>query len=204
MDVKNLIDLGKYSAFLFDCDGTIADSMPMHQIAWNKALAKWGAEISEGEHYLWAGRPTKVIVDLLNKDRGLNMDAEVVSADKEQAYFELMPKLKPVAAVAEVIRNYHGKVGFAVVSGSPRESVQKTLAQVQLAGKFDVILGAGDYLEGKPAPDCFLLAADRLKVPPAKCLVFEDADLGVEAAIRAGMGYIRVSSGGLHIRDSRF
>jgi HAD superfamily hydrolase (TIGR01509 family) len=204
MDVKNLIDLNKYSAFLFDCDGTIADSMPVHHIAWNRALEKWGARISEAEHYMWAGRPTAVIVGLLNEEHGLNMDPGAVSRDKEAAYLDLISTVEPVRAVEEVIRQYHGRVPFAVVSGSPRESVEKTLRHLGLADKFAVILGAGDYEKGKPAPDCFLTAARALQTAPERCLVFEDADLGVQAASAAGMGYIRVASEGLMLRESKF
>lgn len=204
MDVKKWIDPKKYSALLFDCDGTIADSMPVHLVAWNKALAKWGTKLAEAEHYMWAGRPTSVIVGMLNKEHGLSMDAETVSRDKEAAYLELMPTVQPLRAVEEVIRQWYGNLPFAVVSGSPRDSVMKTLRHLRLADKFEVVLGAGDYAKGKPAPDCFLAAAAALRVEPARCLVFEDADLGVESARAAGMGYVRVSSGGFHFGESRF
>ncbi len=203
MDVKKLIDLTKYSAFLFDCDGTIADSMPVHLIAWNRALAKWGASISLAEHLTWAGRPTRRIVGLLNEEHGLAMDPEVVSHDKENAYLDLITTVEPIRAVAEVIRDFHGRVPFAVVSGSPRDSIEKTLRHLGILNKFEAIIGAEDYEKGKPAPDCFLKGATALHVDPTHCLAFEDADLGVEAARAAGMGWLRVSAEGFHLDQSK-
>jgi HAD superfamily hydrolase (TIGR01509 family) len=202
MDVKKMIDLNKFSAFLFDCDGTIADSMPVHLVAWNRVLKKWGASISLADHLMWAGRPTRKIVGLLNEQHGLNMDPDVVSNDKEAAYMDLIPTVQPIAYVAQVIAEFHGRVPFAVVSGSPRESVEKTLRHLQLFDKFDALVGAEDYAKGKPAPDCFLLGAQKLHVNPASCLVFEDADLGVEAARAAGMHWIRVSAAGADLSAS--
>jgi HAD superfamily hydrolase (TIGR01509 family) len=197
MDVKKWIDRNQFSAFLFDCDGTIADSMPVHLIAWNRVLEKWGTSMSLNDHLKWAGRPTRKIVGLLNDQHGLNMDPEVVSQEKEVAYLDLITTVEPIAFVAEVIAEFHDRVPFAVVSGSPRESVEKTLRHLRVFDKFDALIGAEDYLKGKPAPDCFLLGAKKLHVNPASCLVFEDADLGIEAARAAGMHWIRVSAAGV-------
>jgi len=204
MDVKKLIDLTKYSAFLLDCDGTIADSMPVHLVAWNRALEKWGARLSNAEHLTWAGRPTRVIVGLLNEEHGWTMDPEIVSHDKEAAYLDLINTVEPIPVVLDVIREFEGRVPFAVVSGSPRDSVMKTLKHLGLSEKFETILGAEDYPKGKPAPDCFLAAARNLAVAPARCLVFEDADLGVDAARAAGMQWVRVSAAGIDLAGSKF
>lgn len=204
MNVKNLFDLNKYSAFLFDCDGTIADSMPVHLVAWNKALTKWNAKLSEAEHEEWAGRPTSVIVGLLNEKYGWSLNPDIISKEKEAAYHDLIDTIKPVHFIKEVLLEYHGQIPFAVVSGSPRDSVQRTLLQLGLAELFETILGAEDYSHGKPAPDCFLSAALHLQVEPSRCLVFEDADLGVQGAQAAGMNWVRVSGQGLDLKRSHF
>jgi HAD superfamily hydrolase (TIGR01509 family) len=87
----------------------------------------------------------------------------------------------------------HGKIPFAVVSGSPRDSVVRTLETLNIRDLFEVLVCAGEYPRGKPAPDPFLIAAEKLGIAPADCLVFEDADLGIEAATAAGMQSIRIA-----------
>jgi len=203
-DVKNLFPLDKFDAFLFDCDGTIADSMPVHLVAWNQALSPWGASLSLEQHLNWAGRPTSTIVGLLNEQLGLSMPAKAVTHDKEAAYMKLIQTVEPVQVIKSTIDAYFGKLPFAVVSGSPRDSVIKTLTHLGVIHRFPVILGAEDYALGKPAPDCFLNAARLLNVRPERCLVFEDADLGVQAARTAAMGWVRVGSNGFLLKESQF
>jgi HAD superfamily hydrolase (TIGR01509 family) len=183
---------GSFNAYLFDCDGTIADSMPLHYLAWKKALAEWNCEFEETLFYEWGGIPVVEIVLLLNKKYGLNMPAEGVAARKESIYFDLLPQLKAVPEVVEHIDAQHGRIRFAVVSGSTRESVTRSLGSLKLLEKFDTLVCAGDYKMGKPDPEAFLLAAANLGVAPAKCLVFEDTDMGIQAATAAGMASVKV------------
>ncbi len=183
---------GEFGAFLFDCDGTIADSMPLHFEAWNAALANWGASLPLDLFYAWAGIPLVRTVELLNEKFGHAIPPAEVPAIKERKYYELLPKLKPIPSVLEHVHAQYGKIPFAVVSGSPRESVMKTLECLGLSEFFPVIVGAEDYAQGKPHPEPFLLAARLLGVSPARCLVFEDADLGIESARAAGMHWVRV------------
>jgi HAD superfamily hydrolase (TIGR01509 family) len=182
-----------FHALLFDCDGTIADSMPLHLRAWNEALNPHGAHMTEQLHDEWAGRPTAKIVEMLNQKFNLHMPIEKTVDAKESAYLKLMPSVLAVPEVLDVIKEYHGKIPLAVVSGSPRASVIKTLNHLGLRDRFDVVLGSEDYSPGKPNPNCYLEAARRLAVPPEKCLVFEDAELGVMAAQAAKMAYVRVN-----------
>jgi beta-phosphoglucomutase family hydrolase len=183
---------GDFQAYLFDCDGTIVDSMPLHYIAWKTALGEWGAEYPEDLFYQWGGKPIREIVAELNRMQGLSMPVEEVAHRKEGLYYELLPKLTAVPEVLEQIRAQHGRIPFAVVSGSTRESVVKSLEITRLLDKFDVLVCAGEYRNAKPAPDPFLLAAEKLGVAPKKCLVFEDTDLGIEAATAAGMQSVRI------------
>ncbi|MGA3081136.1 MAG: HAD family phosphatase [Terracidiphilus sp.] len=190
--MKLELPAGPFRAYLFDCDGTIVDSMPLHYIAWKTALGEWGCDFDEKLFYSWGGTPTNVIVATLNEMNGLHMPVETVAQHKEELYFELLDTLKPIPEVVEIIEAEHGRIPFAVVSGGRRSSVTRSLSTVGLLDKFDTIVGADDYARGKPAPDAFLIAAERLGVAPADCLVFEDTDLGIEAATAAGMAYVKV------------
>jgi beta-phosphoglucomutase family hydrolase len=183
---------GNFRAYLFDCDGTIADSMPLHYNAWKEVLSEWNCTFKEELFYSWGGKPVREIIATLNEMNGLSMPVDVVATRKEGLYREQLPQLKGIPAVVEHIHAQHGRIPLAVVSGSRRNSVVGSLTALKLLDKFDTLVCAEDYKNGKPAPDCFLLAAARLGVPPEECLVFEDTDLGIEAATAAGMASVRV------------
>ena len=125
-------------------------------------------------------------------EMGLNMPVEAVATRKESLYYEQLPQLKAIPEVLEHIEAQHGRIPFAVVSGSRRNSVVGSLTALNLLDKFDTIVSAEDYKNAKPAPDAFLLAADRLGVAPEDCLVFEDTEMGIQAATAAGMASVRV------------
>ena len=191
--MKLKLPAGSFRAYLFDCDGTIVDSMPLHYIAWKTAFSEWNCPFPEDLFYSWGGKPTREIVATLNKMHGLAMPVEALAEHKEELYFKLLPELKAIPEVLEQIEAQHGRIPFAVVSGGRRESVVRSLTALHLLDKFDTIVGAEDYTNGKPAPDAFLVAAARLGVAPKDCLVFEDTDLGVQAATAAGMASVRVA-----------
>lgn len=182
----------EFGAYLFDCDGTIADSMPLHYIAWKHALADWNCDFDEKLFYAWGGMPIAEIISTLNKQHHLNMVVETVCERKENAYYELLPQLKAVPEVVEHIDAQHGRIPFAVVSGSTCESVVASLSALKLLDKFDVLVCAGDYKKGKPDPEAFLLAASKLGVKPGDCLVFEDTEMGIQAATAAGMASVKI------------
>lgn len=183
---------GSFGAYLFDCDGTIADSMPLHYVAWKKALAEWNCMFDEPLFYSLGGTPVAEIVSMLNKKHGLSMPVESVSTRKENFYLELLPQLQAVPEVVEHIEAQHGLIPFAVVSGSTRESVTASLDSLKLLDRFDTMVCAGDYKKSKPDPECFLLAASKLGVSPENCLVFEDTDMGIQAATAAGMASVKI------------
>ncbi len=190
--MKLKLPAGRFAAYLFDCDGTIADSMPLHYIAWKSALRKWNCDFDEKLFYAWGGMPTAKIISTLNERHGLNMVVETVCTEKENLYYELLPQLKAIAEVVEHINAQHRRIPFAVVSGGTRESVVASLTAVKLLDKFDVLVCAGEYKKGKPDPEPFLLAAEKLEVNPKECLVFEDTEMGIQAATAAGMASVRV------------
>ncbi len=183
---------GAFQAYLFDCDGTIADSMPLHYVAWKTILDEWGCEFDEELFYSLGGMPVREIIAFLNQRHGLDMPVEELACRKEGMYYELLPELKAVPEVLEHIEDAHGRVPFAVVSGSTRHSVTASLAALNLLEKFDTLVCAGDYKRSKPHPECFLLAAERLGVAPENCLVFEDTEMGIQAATSAGMASVKV------------
>ena len=183
---------GEFRAYLFDCDGTIADSMPLHYKAWKKALEEWNCEYPEQLFYSWGGKPVRDIIADLNKMQGLNMPIDSLAALKEALYLEQLPELKPIPEVLEHIEAQYGHIPFAVVSGSRRESVVGSLSVLHLLDRFKTIVSAEDYKNAKPAPDPFLIAAERLGVAPNDCLVFEDTELGIQSATAAGMASVMV------------
>jgi beta-phosphoglucomutase-like phosphatase (HAD superfamily) len=183
---------GSFKAYLFDCDGTIADSMPLHYRAWKQALGEWNCEFDEELFYAWGGMPVAKIISMLNERHGLNMPVKTVGVRKESLYFELLPELKAVPDVLEHIEARPGGIPFAVVSGSTRESVTASLVALNLLDQFDTMVCAGEYTKGKPDPEALLLAAARLGAAPEDCLVFEDAEMGIQAAKAAGMASVKV------------
>ena len=183
---------GAFQAYLFDCDGTIVDSMPLHYIAWKQALGEWGCTLDEDLFYSWGGKPPVEIIAALNQLRDLKMPIEAVAERKESLYFSLLHDLKPIPEVLEQIVAQHDQIPFAVVSGSTRESIVNSLAAVGLLDCFSILVGSEDYARSKPAPDAFLTAAARLGVAPKDCLVFEDTDMGIQAATAAGMASVRI------------
>ncbi len=177
---------------VFDCDGTIADTMPAHYRAWVEALGKYNVEFSEALFYEMAGIPTPRIVELLNERHGHALPVVETAERKERLFEQFIPQIMPVEPVVQVIREYDGKLPMAVATGGSRHICQRTLTVLGLLEKFRAIVTAEDVQHGKPAPDIFLEAARRLGIAPGACLAFEDANLGVQAAQAAGMEVIDV------------
>ena len=185
---------GDFRAYLFDCDGTIADSMPLHYNAWTEVLADWNCVYEEDLFYSWGGKPVRKIIADLNKIHGLEMPVEAMATRKEGLYLAQIPQLKAIPEVLEFIEAEHGRIPFAVVSGGRRISVTRALSALHLLDKFETIVGSEDYVNSKPAPDAFLLAAERLGIAPKDCLAFEDTDMGIAAAAAAGMATVKIAS----------
>jgi len=184
---------GDFRAYLFDCDGTIADSMPLHYKAWKKALAEYGCTYDEDMFYAWGGKPVRKIIADLNEMHGLEMPVDVLAENKERLYHAQLPELQGIPEVVEHIEAQHGRIPFAVVSGSRRQSVIGSLTALGLLNKFDVLVCAEDYKHGKPAPDAFLLGAQKLGGAREHCRVFEDTELGMQAATAAGRKSVLVA-----------
>ena len=185
-----------YSGFIFDCDGTLADSMPLHQRAWIAALRQYGATFEFGWDLFMsrAGKTIELTVSELNAEFGLALDPALVSAAQRAAFDALAVGVRPLAEVVAFARN-RAQAGYpvSVASGGDAVTVHRTLRTIGVSDLFPIVVTAEEVLHGKPAPDLFLLAAERMGVAPADCLVFEDSLLGITAAERAGMGAVLVS-----------
>lgn len=190
--IKKFFPDREFAAFLFDFDGTVADTMPAHLDAWNKALSFYGLTLSKDQHQEWAGRPTRQIVQMLSEKHGIEIPTDEFLQSKETHYMKSIHAVKEIPPIVEIMKGAHGIIPMAVVSGSRRKQIEMTLKLLNLSHYFDLIVGAEDYVHGKPAPDCFLKAAQLLKVKPEECLAFEDADLGIQSAHAAGMPCLRV------------
>ena len=183
---------GKFRAYLFDCDGTVVDSMPLHYLAWRRALDAWNCEFPEELFYAWGGRPVDEILADLSSAQGIKLPVAETAQIKEGYFHEALPQLTAVAEVLEHIDHAHGRIPFAIVSGGGRESVVRSLEQLHLRDRFETLVCAEDYTHAKPSPEPYLLAAERLGVAPEHCLVFEDTDIGTAAAEAAGMKWVKV------------
>ena len=181
-----------FAAYIFDCDGTLADTMGLHYEAWKMALEPHGADLPEDLYYTWGGRPTREIVEALNEMQGLYMDPETMTHHKESLYHTLLPEVTAIEPVVTFARKMHGKKPLAVASGGGRKAVHATLESLGLIQLFDAIVTSEDYINGKPAPDPYLEAARRLGVIPSECLVFEDTEIGRQSALAAGMECVLV------------
>lgn len=184
----------EFQGFIFDCDGTLADSMPLHFQAWRAAFTAHQAPFE----FTWelfmrrAGKTLEVTVAELNHEFGVALDPDAVSAVQRRSYAELLPQVGPIEPVVEFLRAVAAKAPVAVASGGDLPTVRTTLEALGVLPLLPVIVTAADVARGKPAPDMFLLAAQKIGVSPRDCLVFEDSLLGIEAAEAAGMGAVLV------------
>jgi HAD superfamily hydrolase (TIGR01509 family) len=181
-------------AAIFDCDGTLADTMPLHYGAWRQTLDSLSLPtlFPEDQFYAWGGVTAKEIVQRLNAIHGTAMNPEEVAHTKEMRYRKLIPTVKPIEKVVAEARRFYGHCPIAVASGGMRVLVLETLETIGVSDLFEIVVGSEDVIDGKPAPEVFLTAASRLGVEPTDCVVYEDAPAGLEAARRAGMQAVDV------------
>lgn len=187
---------GNFAGYIFDCDGTLVDTMPLHYRAWDRAMQQAGLKgtLSEELFYSLGGMPTRKVAAVFAKHYGITIDVDYVFHHKEELFLEMQAEMKVIKPVVDFARKLHGRSPMSVASGGPKPVVTKTLELMRIADLFPVVVTPEDVAHGKPAPDMFLLAAQRMGVAPERCLVFEDAEPGFQAAVAAGMQYVRVPS----------
>ena len=181
--------------FIFDLDGTLADTMPVHFAAWQEIAARHGLRFPKERFYSLGGVPTRKIAELLIQEAGVASDPLAVALEKEEAFVAALGRpgaVRPIQKVVDIARACRSHGAMAIASGGRRYLVERTLALIQIADWFQAVVTAEDTVRHKPEPDVFLEAARRLGVDPAACTVYEDTDLGLEAARRAGMAFVDV------------
>jgi beta-phosphoglucomutase family hydrolase len=179
-------------ALIFDCDGTLADSMPLHWRAWQAVTSRHGLNFEEERFYSLGGVPSRDILAMLNREQGLNLDPHALAREKEAEYLPLIAQVEPVNAVVGIAREHHGKLRMAVASGGTKRIIMQVLDHLDIRRLFDAVVTSEDVQRQKPAPDIFLEAARQLGVPPKNCRAYEDTDLGMDAIRAAGMEAVDV------------
>ena len=172
---------------IFDCDGTLVDSMPMHMQAWQQAFEQHGVKYDHDLLYSLKGMKETDVIKSFNTHYGTDLDPEQMVKRKHVFLAEQIHNVKPIDIIVDIARSHHGTLPMAVVSGSPKKIVHPELETIGIIHLFETILTADDPFKPKPAPDIFLEAAARIDVEPQYCQVFEDGDPGLESARNTGM-----------------
>ena len=193
-----VIPPGDFAGYIFDLDGTLIDSMPVHYRAWEAALRRAGLadKLDEDHFYSLGGVPSRRVAELFGERYGLALDPELVTRDKELAYLDLLADVELIAPVVEFARRVAATRPVAIATGGMPDIALPALDAAGLRELFPVVITPLDVApgRGKPEPDMFLLAAERMGVAAAQCLVFEDAEPGLRAAKAAGMQAVHVPS----------
>jgi HAD superfamily hydrolase (TIGR01509 family) len=178
---------------IFDCDGTLVDSMPLHYKVWETVLLRHNLHLTEERFYGWAGLPVDQIIQRLADEKGLLVDVPAI-AEERDACFHSQPLslFQPVAVVVEIARSFRGILPMAVATGSTCASAEASLQAIGVLDWFDAVVSSHEAGRPKPAPDVFLVAADRINVDPTHCVAFEDGEAGLTAAREAGMRVVDI------------
>jgi HAD superfamily hydrolase (TIGR01509 family) len=191
--ILNALSSGDYKAFLYDCDGTLADNMSAHKEAFVRVAADFNIDLDDSIIDELAGCPTHIVAQAISDRYQKVFDLERFVQQKREVFItEFIQYTKPIQFVVDHLKSHSSGKKIGVVSGGNRATVLKTLTVLGIIDMIDVLVCAGETPNGKPYPDPFLLAAEKLGVPPGQCLVFEDGEPGVQAAEAAGMKWIRV------------
>ena len=174
-------------ALIFDCDGTLADTMPVHIEAWCDTFCDYGIECPRDFLQTVMGMPAQRIMERFNRLFGHEIDPVAFAREKNRRAREKLAETRPIEPVAAIVRQHSGRLPMAVASGGTRENVVLTLKTIGLLDCFLAVITSDDDVRPKPDPEIFLEAARRMRVSAGLCQVFEDGEAGLEAARRAGM-----------------
>lgn len=177
---------------IFDCDGTLANTMPLHWRAWQLITQRHNLHFPEDRFYALGGVPSRDILKLLAQEQGRSLDHIAIAHEKEEAYVPLMAEVEPIHAVVEIAKEYHGKIPLAVASGGTQKIICQVLEQLKIRDLFQAVVTSEMVKHQKPAPDIFLEAARQIGVAPQHCRAFEDTELGLQAIRAAGMEAVDV------------
>ena len=190
------IPKGNFGGYIFDLDGTLVDTMPLHYLAWEAALKRAGLKGRLDKDYFYAlgGMPSLKVANLLGRRHGIRLDPVAVYIDKEEIFMRSRKKLALIRPVVAFARRMGKTRPISVASGGKRDVVASTMRKTGLAPLFPIVVTSDDVRHGKPSPQMFLRAAKLMGVPPSRCLVFEDGEPGIKAAEAAGMKWVFVPS----------
>ena len=177
---------------VFDCDGTLADTMPIHWKVWNAVAQRHKLHFPEDRFYSLGGVPSRDILKMLGEEQGVELDPLAVAHEKETEYLTMLSQVGPIHLVVNVARENFGKIPMAVASGGNRPIIEQVLVHLGIRELFAAVVTSEDVVNQKPAPDIFLEAARRIGVPPQFCRAYEDTDIGLQAIRSAGMEGIDV------------
>lgn len=192
--LTHLIDLPAQNikGIIFDCDGTLVDTMPVHNKAWAAIFQKY--DIKTPLSYLdrFASCPSWMLAKDVFEKENLNLDYNTIGQEKEDLYFEYLDSAEAYPKVIEYVKEYYGKLPMAVLSGGGRKGVIKSLEFHDLVKYFDFVIAADDGYSPKSETQVWIDVANKFKINPSECLVFEDGDVGINSAKKAGMKIIDV------------
>jgi beta-phosphoglucomutase-like phosphatase (HAD superfamily) len=177
---------------IFDCDGTLADTMPLHWRAWQVIAAKYKLHFPQDRFYALGGVPSRDILKMLAKEQGVTLDHIKAGHEKENEYLQFLPQVGPIHDVVEIARGNFGKIPMAVASGGTQKIICDVLEHLKIRHLFNAVVTSEMVVNQKPAPDIFLEAARRIGVDPKFCRAYEDTDLGMQAIRSAGMDAVDV------------
>jgi beta-phosphoglucomutase family hydrolase len=180
------------TGLIFDCDGTLADTMPLHWRAWQVIAAKYKLHFPQDRFYALGGVPSRDILKMLAAEQGVTLDHIQAGHEKENAYLPLMSEVEPIHAVVEIARENHGKIPMAVASGGSQQIIVQVLEHLKIRHLFGAVVTSEMVKNQKPAPDIFLEAARLIGVEPKFCRAYEDTELGLQAIRAAGMEAVDV------------
>lgn len=183
-----------YEGLIFDMDGTLADTMPTHFIAWTRSMAGHGIDFPEDRFYALGGVPALNIIEMLAKEQGVEVDATQVAVAKEALFLDLLEEVQPVLPVKAIAEFHREHIPLAVATGSEKWVAERILRALEIYDWFGAIVGADCIENPKPAPDTYLRAAELIGVDPRRCHAFEDTKLGMEAARNAGMEVVDINT----------